>query len=155
MKTREVNRVAVGSALSVLVFCLACQPAPPADVAGAPEAPRDGLFVHISHGPQHSHRVLMGLRMAEMMAPDRDVLVYFDVGGVEVVVEGQSVESEGFDSSARILERLIEANVPVYVCPTCLRKAGKTAEDLIAGVQLGEKDRFFEFTRGRILSLGY
>mgnify|MGYP000688777189 CR=1 FL=1 len=30
--------------------------------------PRDGVFIHVSHGPEDAHRVLMALKMAEVMA---------------------------------------------------------------------------------------
>jgi hypothetical protein len=37
----------------------------------------------------------------------------------------------------------------------CLKAAGKTADDLAPGVQIADKDKFFSFTRGRILTLDY
>jgi hypothetical protein len=40
-----------------------------ASIMGAAEK-RDGVFVHISHGPDDPHRVLMGLQMARIMAED-------------------------------------------------------------------------------------
>jgi len=40
-------------------------------------------------------------------------------------------------------------------CPGCLKAAGKTGDDLTAGVQIADKARFFTFTKGRILILDY
>jgi hypothetical protein len=49
---------------------------------------RDGAFIHISHGSDDPHRALTALKMAEIMQEQRDVLVYFDVKGVEVCLQG-------------------------------------------------------------------
>jgi hypothetical protein len=40
-------------------------------------------------------------------------------------------------------------------CPTCLKAAGKTPEDLAEGISVADKDKFFNFTKGRILSIDY
>ncbi len=118
--------------------------------------PRDGVFIHISHGSDDPHRVLMALRMAEMMAADRDVLVYFDIDGIEVVLAGAStVEHEAFPDSRTQIEALLGLGVPLYACPGCLAAAGKTAGDLADGIQVADKDAFFDFTDGRILTLDY
>ncbi len=37
----------------------------------------------------------------------------------------------------------------------CLKAANHQPEDLIKGVKLAEKEAFFNFTQGRILSLDY
>jgi predicted peroxiredoxin len=44
------------------------------------------LFSHISSGRNDPHRLLMALNMAAIMAEDKDVLVYFDINGVQVVL---------------------------------------------------------------------
>ena len=35
----------------------------------------DGVFIHISHGKDDPHRVVMALQMANIMAEDKDVAV--------------------------------------------------------------------------------
>lgn len=118
--------------------------------------PRDGAFIHIQSGPDHAHSVLMGLRMAQIMSADRDVLVYFDVDGIGVLLEdGQDLTMEPFGSSHAMIADLVNRGVPVFACPGCLQAAGKTPEDLISGVQVAQKDAFFHFTEGRILTLDY
>lgn len=118
--------------------------------------PRDGVFLHISHGAEDAHRVLMALSMAEMMAGSRDVLVYFDIRGIEVVLaDAPDLSFSHFPSSKAQLRKLIDEGVGVYACPGCLKAAGKTPEDLMAGVKLANKDAFFAFTKGRILTLDY
>jgi hypothetical protein len=40
-------------------------------------------------------------------------------------------------------------------CPTCLAVAKKKPSDLIEGIQVANKEVFFSFTKGRILTLDY
>jgi predicted peroxiredoxin len=120
------------------------------------EPSRDGVFIHISHGPEDPHRLLMALRMAELMATDRDVLVYLDIHGVEAVLkDAPDVELSPFPSSHTQFSRLLEMGVPIYACPGCLKAANKGPEDLAAGILVAEKDAFFDFTKGRLLTLDY
>lgn len=120
------------------------------------EKPRDGVFIHISSGPDDAHKVLMPLKMAEIMASDKDVLIYFDIKGVYVVLNDTlNVHHDGFTSSREQLKLLIEKGVTIMACPTCLKVAGKTPEDLMPGVVVANKEKFFSFTEGRILTLDY
>ena len=62
---------------------------PSSAVAGnlAAEPVRDGVFLHISHGKDNPHRLLMALNMAKIMADDHDVLVYFDIKAINAVLK--------------------------------------------------------------------
>jgi hypothetical protein len=40
-------------------------------------------------------------------------------------------------------------------CPGCLKAAGKSPEDLAPGIEVADKERFFSFTKGRIITLDY
>jgi predicted peroxiredoxin len=118
--------------------------------------PRDGVFIHITHGKDDPHRVLMALNMARIMSEDRDVLVYFDIKGVEVVLkDSKDITSAHFPSSKQQLSALSKKGVVLMVCPGCLKAAGKTSDDVAAGIEIADKGRFFSFTKGRILSLDY
>ncbi len=143
----------------IAAIFLACTagPQPEAEKPDAAiELSRDGVFIHISHGPEDPHRVLMALKMAEMMAADRDVLVYFDIQGVHAVLaDASDLEYAQFPGSHEQVARLVEMGIPLYACPGCLEAAGKTPEDLRAGIQVANKDAFFDFTDGRILTLDY
>lgn len=122
---------------------------------GGAEA-REGVFVHISHGSDDAHRVAMGLQMASIMSETRDVLVYFDITGVEVVLkDGADISYSHFPSSREQIKALMGKGVHLCVCPGCLKAAGKTAEDVMEGVLIAGKDDFFTFTQGRILTLDY
>jgi predicted peroxiredoxin len=140
---------------AVTVF-LSCQTRSPVkdEVSVAPE--KDGVFIHISHGVNDAHRVLMGLRMASVMSADKDVLVYFDIKGVEVVLKDtQEIVREPFESTRSQIPELLESGVSMYVCPSCLAAAGATTDQVIEGVQIANKEAFFDFTDGRILTLDY
>lgn len=122
----------------------------------AAEPARDGVFIHITEGYSDPHRVLMPMKMAAMMAQDKDVIVYLDIDAVNLVVKGaEDLNHKDFESFQTYIKKLIELNVGIYACPTCLQVAGFTAEDLMEGVQPAQKDRFFDFTKGRIITLDY
>ncbi len=117
---------------------------------------RDGVFIHVSHGKDNPHRVLMALQMAALMAEDRDVLVYFDIQGIDVVLkDAADLTYSHFPSSRKQLTNLPKQGVILMACPGCLKAAGKSAADLAPGIQLADKDKFFSFTKGRILTLDY
>lgn len=120
------------------------------------EAPRDGVFIHITQGYDDPHRVLMPLKMAAMMAMDKDVVVYMDIHAVELLVkDAKDLTYADFESFQTYVKQLVEKGVPVMACPTCLKIAGYTPDDLMEGVQVAQKDKFFNFTKGRIVTLDY
>jgi predicted peroxiredoxin len=116
----------------------------------------DGIFIHVSHGVDDPHRVAMALRMAEIMEGQRDVLVYFDLRGIDVCLKSTpDIQLARMPSSKAQVQKLLDRKVTIMACPACLQAAGKTPEDLVEGVQIADKDRFFTFTKGRILSIDY
>lgn len=128
----------------------------PAAVTVAQETVRDGVFIHITECYDDPHRLLMPLKMATMMATDKDVLVYMDIHSVHLLVkEAKDIEYADFESAHTLIKKLLEMNVGVYACPTCLKIAGYEAGDLMDGIQVAQKDRFFDFTKGRIITLDY
>jgi predicted peroxiredoxin len=120
------------------------------------EKTTDGVFIHITHGTDDPHRVAMALNMAKIMSEDHDVLVYFDIKGIEVALrDAPDISFAQFPSSKTQLTALSNKGVPLLACPGCLQAAGKTAADLAKGVTVAEKAKFFNFTKGRILALDY
>ncbi|MDX9942244.1 MAG: DsrE family protein [Bacteroidales bacterium] len=120
------------------------------------EPATDGVFIHISSGYDDPHRALMPLKMATLMAEDKDVLVYMDIEAVKLLVkDARDLSHANFESAHTYIRMLLEKNVGVYACPTCLEAAGYQPEDLMEGIQLAQKDKFFSFTKGRILTLDY
>ncbi len=130
-----IGVVLVGSALS--------QPA-------QAEPVKDGVFFHISTGSDNPARVVIPLRVAEIMAEDKEVLIYFDIEGIEVVFKDTDLEFSQ-TSSLTILKKLIDKGVQVYACRVSLNAVGKTEEDLIEGVTLANKATFQETFPGNEL----
>ncbi len=117
---------------------------------------RDGVFIHITESYNDPHRVLMPLKMAVLMSTDKDVIVYLDIHSVEMCVKGaKDMTYADFESFQTYIKQLSEKKIGVYACPTCLKIAGYSPEDLMEGIQVAQKDKFFSFTEGRILTLDY
>ena len=125
------------------------------DVASA-DSVKDGVLIHITESYNDPHRVLMPLKMAIMMAKDKDVIVYMDIHAVELLVKGaKDMNFTEFESAQTYIKRLVDKKVGVYACPTCLKIAGFKPEDLMNGIQVAQKEKFFNFTKGRIITLDY
>jgi predicted peroxiredoxin len=138
------------------IICTAATLVATAAVAEDAARPRDGVFIHVSHGKDDPHRLLMALSMANMMADDHDVAVYFDIKAVDVVLQdAPDVSYAHFKPSGAQLADLKQKGVPLMACPGCLKAAGKSTADLAPGILVAEKARFFSFTKGRILTLDY
>lgn len=155
MAPNWLNRSAALLVAAVLLGSTACSQihVKPAD---APILARDGVFVHIKSGPEKVHSVMMGLRMAQIMAESHDVLVYFDVDGIGALLQdAPELKMQPFGSSRAILTDLLAKGATVYACPGCLQALGKKPEQLLPGIKLADKKAFFAFTRGRILTLDY
>jgi len=117
---------------------------------------KDGVFIHISHGTDDPHRMLMGLTMAERMSADKDVILYIDITGIDVVLkDSPDLTLEPFASSKTLIRNLLNKGITIMACPTCLKAADKTPEDLAEGISVADKDKFFNFTKGRILTIDY
>jgi predicted peroxiredoxin len=117
---------------------------------------RDGVFIHITESYTDPHRVLMPLKMAVMMAKDKDVLVYMDIHAVELCVKSaKDLTYKDFDSFQSYIKQLATLKVGVYACPTCLKIAGFKTDELMDGIVVAQKDKFFDFTKGRIITLDY
>ncbi len=129
---------------------------PPVSQIHVPYAEKDGLFIHVKQGPDNPHEVLMAMAMASKFAEDHDVLMYFDIDGIKMVTnDAPDVSMEPFGSSDKLFEHLVNEGVTIFACPSCMKVLGVTASDLRSGVTVADKDEFFDFTDGRILSIDY
>lgn len=141
--------------LSVL-FILSCSQSADNKIIADETLNRDGIFIHITESYNDPHRVLMPLKMATMMADDKDVIIYMDIHAVELLVKGaKDLNFADFEPFQGYMKKLIDKNIPIYACPTCLKIAGFKPEDLIDGIQIAQKDKFFNFTNGRIIAMNY
>jgi predicted peroxiredoxin len=117
----------------------------------------DGMFIHLSHGAEDPQRVLMALNMADLMSENKDVLLYFDIKAVHVVLKDAEniILKTDMPGSRDLLARLISKGVNLQVCPGCLAFAGKSINDVMDGIILADKEKFFNFTDGKIISVDY
>jgi peroxiredoxin family protein len=60
-----------------------------------------------------------------------------------------------FPTLHELLDQLADKKVTMMACPTCMKVAGYKPEDLRSGIIIAEKERFFNFTKGRIVTLDY
>jgi predicted peroxiredoxin len=98
----------------------------------------------------------MPLKMAVMMSMDKDVIVCMDNHAAEILVKNsKDMTFPDFESAHTYIKLLTDKGVGVFACPTCLKIAGFRPEDLMEGVQIAQKDKFFNFTKGRIITLDY
>jgi predicted peroxiredoxin len=145
--------------LLVILFSVSCirvnqNPVP--NVDNSAEAETEGLFIHVKQGADHAHEVLMALVMANKFSADYDVLMYFDIDGIEMVTnDAPDLKMEAFGSSDELFKKLVDKGVTIFACPSCMQVAGVKPSDLRTGVTVAEKDMFFDFTDGRILSIDY
>lgn len=115
---------------------------------------KDGMFIHVTS--DDPHRVLMAMNMADMMSADHDVVMYFDIEGVKVLVkDSENLEYAHFPKSHAQIKNLSGKGISIMACPGCMKAAGIVADDLMDGVQVADKEKFFNFTKGRILTLDY
>jgi predicted peroxiredoxin len=65
------------------------------------------------------------------------------------------MEYKGFPPFQEQIKNLKAKGVTLLACPGCLKSWDKGPEDLMEGIQVACKDLFFNFTKGRILTLDY
>jgi predicted peroxiredoxin len=119
-------------------------------------AETEGVFIHVKKGADHPHEVLMALSMANKFATDYDVLMYFDIDGIEMVTkDAPNLEMEPFGSSDELFDKLVNAGGTIFACPGCMEVYDVKASDLRSGVTTADKHFFFDFTDGRIISIDY
>ncbi len=119
-------------------------------------SPKDGVFIHLSSGPEAPQKVLMAFSMAKLMSDDKEVMIYIDIKGVYTILkDAEDITFKEFPSSLTLLGELKEKGVNVVVCPTCLKAADKTSDDILDWVSIATKDKFFDFCDGKILSFNY
>jgi predicted peroxiredoxin len=121
-----------------------------------PQPPKDGVLIHISSGMENPQKVLMALTMGLIMSDDRDVFIFMDINAVNVVLStSKSLELPKFESSKILIDKILNKGIKIAVCTTCLEAVNKTQYDLMKGIKFANKDDFFDFTQGRILTLNY
>jgi predicted peroxiredoxin len=148
------NKIALLLIPLLAISCIRVNQAP--EPATAHEKKTDGVFIHITKGAENPHEVLMALMLADKFSTSNDVLVYFDIEGIGMVVkDAPNLKMDPFDASDEVFQRLVERHVTLLACPGCMKVAGVEESDLRDGVKLAKKEKFLNFTEGRILTLDY
>jgi len=146
----------VFSVILAATSCIRVNQNPVPDVNIEAQATTDGIFIHVKQGADHAHDVLMALGMANKFAGDYDLLMYFDIDGIEMVKDGApNLKMEPFGSSDELFKQLVDKGITIFACPSCMKVAGVSPSELRSGVTVADKDMFFDFTDGRILSIDY
>lgn len=116
-----------------------------------------GVLVHITHGSDDAHRALMGLMMATKMAESKDVAIYLDINAIELVLKdaGPVTFEDHFPPSDEMIKKLINEGVTIMACPGCMAVMDVTEDMLMEGVIVAQKEKFFNFTKGGIITLDY
>ncbi|TVQ15404.1 MAG: peroxiredoxin [Bacteroidetes bacterium] len=142
--------------LIILALAMMASCAAPEQPADEPAMVNDGVFIHMTHGHDNPHRVLMPLQMAAMMATDKDVLIYMDIDAVKLLTQyADDVEYAHFTPLKESLANLLQMGVTIFACPGCMKAHEIEEADLMEGIQVAQKEKFFSFTEGKIVSLTY
>ena len=63
--------------------------------------------------------ILMMLKLPTIMAVDKDVLVYFEIKGREVVLKNaKEIAYAAIPSAQATISKLLDKGVPLYACPS-------------------------------------
>jgi predicted peroxiredoxin len=148
--------VLLSVAVLFAVSCIRVNENPVPRVNMSFEAETEGIFIHVKKGSDNPHEVLMALSMAKKFSDDYDVLMYFDIDGIEMVTkDAPDLNMEPFGSSDDLFDYLVDHDVTIFACPGCMEVEGVSPSDLRSGVTTADKHQFFDFTDGRILSIDY
>ena len=116
----------------------------------------DGLFLHVSSGYDNQHKACMALSLAIKMSESQDVTLFFDIEGVKLLSkDSKDIQMDDSLTMHGAIDTLLKRDVPIMACPMCMAKAEIKEEDLKEGIVIAEKEKFFNFTEGRILTLDY
>jgi predicted peroxiredoxin len=127
---------------------------PPKEAADAGTG-RD-ILITISSGPEEKWKVCMALKLAEELAVDNNVQVYFDYQGVAVPLkETEDFEWRPFPPAKKQLERLMEMDAKVTVSRASLESMWKKPGDVMPGVKSIEMGDMLDFAKGNVTVLHY
>lgn len=116
----------------------------------------DGIFIHISSGIDEPKKVSMALSLAEKFSETHAVAVFFDVEGVHMVDKRKKeLRLEHYTPTHEAIKNILKNGGLVMACPMCLKAGGVEKDQLLPGVKVAKKEAFFDFTKGRIMTLDY
>ncbi len=95
--------------------------------------PNDPLFINLS--TDETHRASMAINFGKHHSANGHPLTIFL--NDKAVILGVKAGSNRFSDQQQALTEVITSGALVIMCPMCLKQAGYTESDLIAGVKLG------------------
>lgn len=117
---------------------------------------RDGVIVRITEGLIDPYRVVLALNTAEKMAAEHDVLVYFDMRSIDVVMKGAPAATFApFTDSDKQISKLNGMGVTIRACGPCLEANWLKPENLTTGVKVLDMSELSTFSQGRIFTMDY
>ncbi len=96
-------------------------------------AANDPLFINLSTG--ELQRASMAINFGKHHAANGHPLTIFLSD--KAIMMGVRAGSHQFSDQQQVLSELIASGALVIMCPPCLKQAGYTEADLIAGVKMG------------------
>lgn len=127
----------------------------PPEEAAPPGTGRD-ILIHISSGPEDKWKVCMALKLAEELAVDNNVEVYFDYTGAAVPLKStEDFDWRPFPPAKKQLARLIEMKAKVAVSRASLESLWKKPTDVMPDVQVIEMGEMLDFAKGPVTVLQY
>lgn len=125
-------------------------------ISGENPVPENSVVVHISTGTDNKHAIMMGLNTAKtFLDAGTEVFVFFDVKGVQAVVENSNFVYMDFPPSHQLINELIERGAKVSVCKHCLMIEGFSLSNVIAGVTELDKTEILKMQSKKIITLDY
>ena len=104
------------------------------------------LVINLTSGLEDIHAVTMGLQLANHGLEDKaEVLVFLNVRAALLASDKWPAQlAMGKNPPAQqMLAKLIERGATVIVCPACMEVMGVQPADVIADVQLADREKLF------------
>jgi predicted peroxiredoxin len=104
------------------------------------------MFFNITSGPEEdAHAVTMALQLAGHALDDgREVVLFFNVRGVDAPKKDLPGDLAFKDKPIKtLLADLIDRGAQAHVCPHCMKALDVSAEDLIDGAVVTDREKLF------------
>jgi len=130
----------LSSALSVVIVILATL------LASAAGAEKSTILINITSGPEDLHKATMALQLGGHALDDgRDLAIFLNVRSPVFAAKDCPAQlSFGKNPPVKtMLAALVKRGAKVHVCPHCMEALGITADDLIDGAQVTNREKLF------------
>ncbi|MCB9230864.1 MAG: DsrE family protein [Bacteroidia bacterium] len=116
---------------------------------------KSGVLIHVMEG-QEPYKFLLALDMAERMAADHDVMVYFDHLAVNAVMkDAKDVQYSPFTPMREQLGKLKKLGVKMRACEPCVAASWRKPEELSPEVTMFKPAELTELGGGNVMTFSY